>query len=66
MYSLKAVGTERYLPKTPYTEEEKRGDLLTDNPERIGRYEYKGYANRLQRQLKAVGEEFEVVESPEI
>jgi hypothetical protein len=60
MWSLKVIGQEKYLPKTPYTQEEMEGDLLTNKPDRIGKYVHKGYALKLQRDL--AHERFEVIE----
>ena len=66
MWSLKVKGKDLYLPKTPYNQEEMEQGFypLTNKPDRIGCYKYKGYAERLQRTLQ--DHEFVVVESPNI
>jgi hypothetical protein len=50
LYALKVKGTDWYLPKTPYTEEEMSTNLLTNKPERINKFKRRGNAERSARE----------------
>lgn len=51
MYALKLNGTNFYLPKTPYTNEECGNGYMTDKEERIGKYVHRKYVEKIKREL---------------
>ena len=63
MYSIRVIGTEKYLASTPYTAEESKNDGLTTNVERAAKYHLKGYAEKLRVQFPE--DNFEIVTAPD-
>lgn len=49
LYALRVKGSEWYLPKTPYKEDEMLTKLLTKKPERICKFKRRGNAERTAR-----------------
>jgi len=51
VYALRVKGTDWFLPKTPYTEEEMfETEYLTKNPKRINKFKKRGNAERNMRE----------------
>ena len=51
MWVLRDKNGKGYNPKTPYTQEEIKNNYLTNNLSRVAIYQYKGYAERLAKEL---------------
>jgi hypothetical protein len=51
MYVLKEINGKGYNPKTPYNMDEMKNGYLTNDMKRIAIYQYKGYAERIAREL---------------